>query len=65
VVINKHGADALRVYLISSPVVRAEPLKSDPHICALNMAVYVPSTWLYMCPQHGFICALNMAIYVP
>ncbi|KAJ1484594.1 Aminoacyl-tRNA synthetase [Baffinella frigidus] len=26
-VINKHGADALRVYLISSPVVRAEPLK--------------------------------------
>lgn len=26
-VVNKHGADALRLYLINSPVVRAEPLK--------------------------------------
>ncbi|KAL9652069.1 hypothetical protein ABK040_000410 [Willaertia magna] len=26
-VIDKHGADALRLYLINSPVVRAEPLK--------------------------------------
>jgi hypothetical protein len=27
IVINKYGADALRMYLINSPVVRAEPLK--------------------------------------
>ena len=26
-VVNKHGADALRLYLIDSPVVRAEPLR--------------------------------------
>merc|ERR1712194_851017 len=26
-IINKYGADALRMYLINSPVVRAEPLK--------------------------------------
>lgn len=26
-VIDSHGADALRLYLINSPVVRAEPLK--------------------------------------
>ena len=25
--VNKHGADALRLYLINSPVVRAEPLR--------------------------------------
>uniref|UniRef100_A0A7S1CCN3 isoleucine--tRNA ligase n=1 Tax=Bicosoecida sp. CB-2014 TaxID=1486930 RepID=A0A7S1CCN3_9STRA len=27
VVVDKHGADALRLYLVNSPVVRAEPLK--------------------------------------
>lgn len=26
-VVNKYGADALRLYLVNSPVVRAEPLK--------------------------------------
>ena len=29
VVIEQHGADALRAYLVNSPVVRAEPLKFD------------------------------------
>ena len=27
IIVNKHGADALRLYLIDSPVVRAESLK--------------------------------------
>lgn len=26
-VLEKHGADALRLYLVNSPVVRAEPLR--------------------------------------
>ena len=26
-VVERHGADALRIYLINSPVVRAEPLR--------------------------------------
>ena len=42
-VINKYGADALRLYLINSPVVRAEPLKfSEPGVKEVIAKVFLP-----------------------
>ena len=42
-VINKYGADALRMYLINSPVVRAEPLKfSEEGVLGVVKDVFLP-----------------------
>lgn len=42
-VINKYGADALRMYLINSPVVRAEPLKfQEPGVLGVVKEVFLP-----------------------
>lgn len=44
-VINRHGADALRLYLINSPVVRAEPLRFVEEGVSGNVReVFIP--WL-------------------
>ena len=32
-VVKKHGADALRLYLVNSPVVRAESLRFKESVC--------------------------------
>lgn len=43
VVINKYGADALRMYLINSPVVRAEPLKfQETGVLGVVKEVFLP-----------------------
>lgn len=43
VVINKYGADALRMYLINSPVVRAEPLKfREEGVLGVVKEVFLP-----------------------
>lgn len=43
VVINKYGADALRMYLINSPVVRAEPLKfQEAGVLGVVKEVFLP-----------------------
>eukprot|EP00555_Chaetoceros_dichaeta_P003208 CAMPEP_0198249896 /NCGR_PEP_ID=MMETSP1447-20131203/1263_1 /TAXON_ID=420782 /ORGANISM="Chaetoceros dichaeta, Strain CCMP1751" /LENGTH=1167 /DNA_ID=CAMNT_0043934629 /DNA_START=67 /DNA_END=3570 /DNA_ORIENTATION=- len=43
VVINKHGADALRMYLINSPVVRAESLKfQESGVLGVVKEVFLP-----------------------
>jgi isoleucyl-tRNA synthetase len=42
-VINKYGADALRMYLINSPVVRAEPLKfKEEGVLGIVKEVFLP-----------------------
>jgi len=42
-VINKYGADALRLYLINSPVVRAEPLRfKEEGVFAVLKDVFLP-----------------------
>ena len=42
-VINKYGADALRLYLINSPVVRAEPLRfKEDGVFAVLKDVFLP-----------------------
>ena len=42
-VINKYGADALRLYLINSPVVRAEPLRfKEDGVFAVLKEVFLP-----------------------
>ena len=42
-VINKYGADALRMYLINSPVVRAEPLKfQEEGVLGVVKDVFLP-----------------------
>ncbi|GMH96916.1 hypothetical protein TrST_g6254 [Triparma strigata] len=42
-VINKYGADALRMYLINSPVVRAEPLKfQEDGVLGVVKDVFLP-----------------------
>ncbi|KAJ3353642.1 isoleucine--tRNA ligase [Entophlyctis luteolus] len=42
-ILETHGADILRLYLINSPVVRAEPLKFDEKgVKALVAAVFLP-----------------------
>jgi len=42
-VINKYGADALRLYLINSPVVRAEPLKfQESGVLGIVKEVFLP-----------------------
>ena len=42
-VINKYGADALRMYLINSPVVRAESLKfQEPGVLGVVKEVFLP-----------------------
>jgi len=42
-VINKYGADALRMYLINSPVVRAEELKfREPGVLGVVKEVFLP-----------------------
>ena len=42
-VINKYGADALRMYLINSPVVRAEPLKfQESGVLGVVKEVFLP-----------------------
>jgi len=42
-VINKYGADALRMYLINSPVVRAEPLKfTEAGVLGVVKEVFLP-----------------------
>jgi len=44
-VINRHGADALRMYLMNSPVVRAEPLRFvEDGVQAVLRDVFIP--WL-------------------
>ena len=41
--INEHGADALRLYLINSPVVRGETLKfSKAGVFAVIKDVFLP-----------------------
>ena len=43
VVISKYGADALRMYLINSPVVRAESLKfQEPGVLGVVKEVFLP-----------------------
>ena len=49
----------MRSACTSSPLPSSAPSPSSP------TPISVPSTWLYMCPPHGYICALNMALYVP
>jgi isoleucyl-tRNA synthetase len=42
-VVNKHGADALRLYLINSPVVRAETLKfKEEGVFGVVKEVFLP-----------------------
>lgn len=42
-ILAKYGADALRLYLISSPVVRAEPLKfREDDVCGMIKRVFLP-----------------------
>jgi isoleucyl-tRNA synthetase len=42
-VVNKYGADALRLYLINSPVVRAEPLAfKEAGVFAVVKDVFLP-----------------------
>jgi len=42
-VVNKYGADALRMYLINSPVVRAESLKfQEPGVLGVVKEVFLP-----------------------
>jgi len=42
-VVNKYGADALRLYLLSSPAVRAETLKfSESGVCDMVKSVLIP-----------------------
>lgn len=41
--LNKHGADALRLYLINSPVVRAEPLRfKEEGVFSVVKDVFLP-----------------------
>jgi isoleucyl-tRNA synthetase len=43
IVINKYGADALRMYLVNSPVVRAEPLKfREDGVLGVVKEVFLP-----------------------
>ena len=42
-VVSKYGADALRLYLINSPVVRAEPLRfEEKEVFAVVKEVFLP-----------------------
>jgi isoleucyl-tRNA synthetase len=42
-VVDKYGADALRLYLINSPVVRAEPLKfQEDGVLRVVKEVFMP-----------------------
>jgi len=42
-IVNKYGADALRIYLINSPVVRAEPLKfQDQGVMDVVKDIFIP-----------------------
>merc|ERR1712013_332996 len=43
IVVNKYGADALRLYLINSPVVKAESLKfKESGVLAVLKEVFLP-----------------------
>jgi hypothetical protein len=49
-VVNKHGADALRLYLINSPVVRAETLKfKEEGVFGVVKEVFLPWYNAYRC----------------
>jgi isoleucyl-tRNA synthetase len=42
-ILDKYGADILRMYLINSPVVKAEPLKfKEEHVRALSKDFFIP-----------------------
>lgn len=43
IVVDKYGADALRLYLIDSPVVRAEPLRfKEAGVLAVVKEIFLP-----------------------
>jgi isoleucyl-tRNA synthetase len=49
-VINKYGADALRLYLINSPVVRAETLRfKEEGVFSVVKDVFLPWYNAYRC----------------
>jgi hypothetical protein len=51
-VVNKYGADALRLYLINSPVVRAETLKfKEEGVFAVLKDVFLPWYNAYRCAR--------------
>jgi isoleucyl-tRNA synthetase len=53
-VINQHGSDALRLYLINSPVVRAEPLRfKESGVKEIVSKVLLPlwNSYRFFCEQ--------------
>ena len=67
-ILSKYGADALRLYLISSPVVRAEPLRfKEDGVLSMIKDVFLP--WLnafrFMDQNMGRISATTGTEFIP
>jgi isoleucyl-tRNA synthetase len=62
-VINKYGADALRLYLINSPVVRAETLRfKEEGVFSVVKDVFLPWYNAYRCAAGRCLCVVWLVV---